>query len=73
MRFVYIGLVVVLTALVVLFKFQNLETATVSLFSASVTLPVSLLVFGVYALGMLTGGSLYALVRSWVRGARRPG
>jgi uncharacterized integral membrane protein len=71
MRYVYIGLIVVFTALVLLFKFQNLETATVSLFSASITLPVSVLVFGVYVLGMLTGGCLYALLKSWVRGARQ--
>jgi putative membrane protein len=71
MRYLYIGLIVVFTALVLLFKFQNLETATVSLFSASITLPVSALVFGVYVLGMLTGGCLYALLKSWVRGARQ--
>ena len=71
MRYVYVGLIVVFTALVLLFKFQNLETATVSLFSASVTLPVSVLVFGVYVLGMLTGGCLYALHKSWLRGARQ--
>jgi len=69
----YLVLVVAFTALVLLFKVQNLETATVSLFSASVTLPMSVLLFGVYVLGMLTGGFLYALLRSWVRNARRPG
>jgi uncharacterized integral membrane protein len=71
MRYVYILLIVVFTGIVILFKFQNLQTATVSLFSASVTLPVSLLVFGIYVLGMLTGGSLLALVRGWIAGARR--
>jgi len=71
MRFLYIGLIVVLTALVLLFKFQNLETATVSLFSASITLPVSVLVFAIYVLGMLTGGSLLALLRTWIGRARR--
>lgn len=70
MRFFYIFLIVVFTGIVVLFKFQNLESATVSLFSASVTLPMSILVFGIYVLGMLTGGSLFALVRSWIAGAR---
>ncbi|MFZ0107113.1 MAG: hypothetical protein WAK92_09650 [Thiobacillus sp.] len=44
MRYVYIGLIVSLTALLVLFKFQNLEAVTVSLFSASMTLSVSTLV-----------------------------
>jgi len=73
MKYLYIGLIVVFTALVVLFKFQNLESATVSLFSASLTLPLSILVFAIYLLGMLTGGCLVALLKSWVRGARRPG
>jgi len=70
MRYVYILLIALLTAAVLLFKFQNLETVTVSLLTVSVTLPVSLLVIGVYVLGMFTGGFLVALVRSWIRGAR---
>jgi len=71
MRYLYIGLIVVFTALVLTFKFQNLESATVSLFSASITLPLSILVLGIYVLGMLTGGCLLALLKSWVRGARQ--
>lgn len=71
MRYVYIGLIVAFTALVVLFKFQNLETVTVSLFSASMTLSVSTLVMLLYVLGMLTGGSLFALMRGLIRRARR--
>ena len=71
MRLVYIALIVVVTAVVLLFKFQNLQTATISLFSASITLPMSILVFGIYVLGMVTGSSLLALMRSWVEGARR--
>jgi uncharacterized integral membrane protein len=70
MRYVYILLIALLTAAVLLFKFQNLETVTVSLLTVSVTLPVSLLVIGVYVLGMFTGGFLVALVRGWIRGAR---
>ncbi|HEY2254877.1 MAG TPA: DUF1049 domain-containing protein [Variovorax sp.] len=72
-RYLYIALIVIFTALVILFKVQNLETATVSLFSMSVTLPVSLLVFVIYVLGMFTGGFMLSLLRSWARGAtRRP-
>ena len=71
MRYVYIGLIVSFTALVVLFKFQNLETVTVSLFSASMTLSVSTLVMLLYVLGMLTGGSLFALMRGLIQRARR--
>jgi len=69
-RYVCIALIVAFTALVLLFKVQNFQTATVSLFSMSVTLPVSLLVIGVYVLGMFTGGFVLALLRGWVRGAR---
>jgi hypothetical protein len=41
------------------------------LFSASISLPVSVLVLLIYVLGMLTGGSLLALMRTWVHGATR--
>jgi len=71
MRYVYMALIAVLVAIIILFKVQNLESVTVSLFSASVTLPVSVLVVLIYVLGMLTGGFLLALLRSWVHGATR--
>jgi len=70
MRYLYIALIVAFTALVLLFKVQNFQSATVSLFSLSFTLPVSLLVIGVYVLGMFTGGFVLSLLRSWVSGAR---
>ena len=66
MRFVYFGLIVVFIAIVALFKFQNLQSATVSLLSFSVTLPMSVLVMVIYVLGMLTGGFVVALLRAWV-------
>jgi putative membrane protein len=72
MRFVYIALVVLLTAAVLLFKFQNLSSVTLSFLTMNVTLPVSLMVIGVYVLGMVTGGALLSLVRGWVRGAMPP-
>ena len=71
MRYVYIALIAALTALVLLFKIQNLQMVTVSLLSASFTLPVSLLLVLIYVLGMLTGGFLFSLVRTWIRGARQ--
>jgi uncharacterized integral membrane protein len=71
MRYVYIGLVVVFVALILLFMAQNFQMATVSLFSASVTLPISLIAIAAYVLGMATGGFVLALLRSWVGGARR--
>jgi uncharacterized integral membrane protein len=73
MRYVYIVLIIVFAGLVLLFKVQNFQTATVSLFSASITLPVSIMIFLVYVLGMLTGGCLLGLLRTWVHRATRPG
>jgi len=73
MRYVYMALIAVFVAVIVLFKVQNLETVTVVLFGASVTLRTSVLVLLIYVLGALTGGSLMALMRTWVHGAtRRP-
>jgi putative membrane protein len=71
MRYVYMALIASLAAIIILFKFQNLESVSVSLFAASVTLPVSVLVLLIYVLGMLTGGFMLALIRSWVHGATR--
>lgn len=71
MRYVYIALVVLFTALVLVFNIQNLQVVTVAFLTLSVTLPVSLIVILAYLLGMATGGALTALVRSWIRGARR--
>jgi len=72
LRYIYIGLIVAFTALVLLFKIQNLETVTVSLFSASMTLSVSTLVMLIYVLGMLTGGFLWSLLRGLFCRATRP-
>ena len=68
-RYFYIALIVILVGIVLLFKVQNMETATVSLFNMSVTLPTSVLVLIVYVLGMLTGGSVFGLLRTWTNKA----
>lgn len=69
MRYIYIALIGVVAAAALLFTLQNLETVTIAFFSAKITLPASLLVFLVYVLGMVTGGSLGWLLRSWIHGA----
>lgn len=73
MRYVYIVLIALLVGVVVLFKVQNFESATVSLFSLSMTLPMSMLVLLIYLLGMFTGGLMLQLVRTWIRGASARG
>ncbi len=72
MRYVYITLIVLLSAVVLAFMAQNLESVTVSFFAIRITLPLALLVVLVYFLGMVTGGALLSLVRSWVARARSP-
>jgi putative membrane protein len=71
MRYLYIVLIVLLVAIVSLFKIQNLQTVTVELLGASASMPVSVLVVLIYVLGGLTGGGLLALMRTWVQGAKR--
>jgi lipopolysaccharide assembly protein A len=67
------ALIALLAGVVILFKVQNLESATVSLFSMSVTLPLSVLVFLIYVAGMFTGGFVLQLLRTWVQGATQSG
>lgn len=69
MRYVYIALIIAFAGLVALFKVQNLEVVTVSLFWMSVSMPTSVLVLLIYVLGMLTGGFVLAALRSWMRDA----
>lgn len=71
MRYVYMLLSALLTGAVLKFKFQNLEQVSVHFFSASLSLPVSVLVVAIYFLGMVSGGFVVSLVRKWLRDATR--
>ena len=71
MRYIYVSLIAGAVAIVLVFVFQNTVPATVSLFSASVTLPVSLLVLLAYALGIVTGGVVVSLLRTMIHGAAK--
>ena len=70
MRYVYIALVVLITAAILTFKAQNISTVTVSFMAASVTLPLSFLVVGVYFLGMFTGALVVKGLRHLISAAR---
>ncbi len=69
MRYVYISLIILVSAVVLVFTIQNLPTVTVHFVTLRLTLPLSVLVILVYFLGMLTGGVFVSLVRSWFRGS----
>ncbi|WP_339012518.1 hypothetical protein [Aeromonas popoffii] len=71
MRYVYAALIIAITTTVLLFKIQNISLVTVSLLNMSLTLPASLLIVGVYVLGMLTGSVLWSLLRGWLKAVMR--
>lgn len=71
MRILYATLVVVVTALVLLFMLQNLGSVTVSFLTMSATMPLSILAILLYLLGMATGSALVTLLRAVLRGASK--
>jgi lipopolysaccharide assembly protein A len=70
-RWLYLAIVVVFVAALIIFVFQNTQSVDISFLTLGVTLPLAVLVFIVYLLGALSGGSLYALLRRSVAGSRR--
>lgn len=73
MRIFYLVLLILLVGVTTIFAVQNLQTITVSFLSWSVTLPIALVVIGVYALGMVSGGSVLAFLRWTMRRAKKTG
>jgi uncharacterized integral membrane protein len=71
MRWLYLAIVVLFVAALIIFVYQNTQTVSVSFLAVGATLPLAVLVFVVYVLGALSGGSLFALLRRSVAGSRR--
>jgi lipopolysaccharide assembly protein A len=70
-RWFYLAIVIVFVVALIIFVFQNNASVDVSFLALGATLPLAVLVFVVYVLGALSGGSLYALIRRSVAGSRR--
>jgi lipopolysaccharide assembly protein A len=70
-RWFYLAIVVVFVAALIIFVFQNTQSVDVSFLAFGATLPLAVLVFIVYVLGAMSGGSLYALLRRSLAGSRR--
>jgi lipopolysaccharide assembly protein A len=70
-RWLYLAIVIVFVAALIIFVVQNTTSVDVSFLALGATLPLAGLVFIVYVLGALSGGSLYALLRRSVAGSRR--
>ena len=71
MRWLYLAIVVLFVAALIIFVFQNTQSVNIAFLALGVTLPLAVLVFIVYVLGAVSGGSLYALLRRSVAGSRR--
>jgi lipopolysaccharide assembly protein A len=70
MRWFHIIVVVLFVLATAIFAFQNLQTVTLAFLGFSVGAPLALLVVIIYVLGMVTGGSLVALLRRSIAGSR---
>jgi uncharacterized integral membrane protein len=56
----------------VIFAIQNFQSVTVSFLNARMSAPLSIWISVVYLLGMVTGGSVWALIRWAIEGSKRP-
>jgi uncharacterized integral membrane protein len=70
MRWIHIIIVVLFVAAIAVFALQNLGAVTMSFLGFSVRAPLAVMVAVVYALGMVTGGSLWALLRRSIEGSK---
>ena len=70
MRWVHTAVIVVLAAAILTFVAQNFQSVTVAFLGSRFSLPLALLAVIIYALGMITGGSVWALMRWAWAGAR---
>ena len=70
MRWFHMGLIAILAAVMVIFAFQNLQTVTVTFLNFRLSAPLGVLIAVVYLLGMVTGGSLWAMFRWALEGSK---
>jgi putative membrane protein len=72
MRWFYMTLAAILALAIAIFALQNFQSVTVSFLNFRLSAPLAILIALIYLLGMVTGGSLWALIRRTVEGSRRP-
>jgi putative membrane protein len=73
MRWVHMAVIIVFVAAIIVFAWQNFQITTVSFLGFSVRAPLALLAVIIYVVGMVTGGSLWAMLRRAFSGARLTG
>ena len=72
MRWFHTTVIVMLIAGILIFAVQNLQSVTVSFLNLKIGAPLAVLVALVYLLGMVTGGSAWALIRWALDGQNKP-
>jgi uncharacterized integral membrane protein len=70
MRWFHLCVIILFAAAVIVFAAQNFQAVTLSFLGLSARTPLAFLVVVIYLLGAVTGGSLIALVRRSIAGAR---
>ena len=70
MRWIHLALIILFAVAVLIFAVQNFEIVTMSFLGLRARAPLALLVAVAYVLGMVTGGSLFALVRKSLEASR---
>jgi uncharacterized integral membrane protein len=71
MRWLHTAVIVALVAAILIFAVQNLQAVTISFLGFSISIPLAALSAVIYLLGMVTGGSAWALMRWAWEGARQ--
>lgn len=71
MRWIYVAVICVFATAVLIFAAQNLQVVTMAFLGFSARVPLALLAAGIYLLGAATGGSLLALLRHSIEGAKK--
>lgn len=70
MRWLYLAIIIVLAVATLVFAVENMEAVSLDFVWFSVRTPLAFLVVAVYVVGMVTGSSVWGLIRRSVRGAR---
>jgi putative membrane protein len=71
MRWMQTIVIAVVAVATLIFAVQNLQSVTVSFLNFQIGAPLAILVVIIYLLGMVTGGSAWALMRWALQGSRQ--
>jgi putative membrane protein len=71
MRWVHLIIIALFLAAILIFAGQNFETVTMTFLGFSASAPLALIAVIFYLLGMVTGGSVWSLLRRSLHAARR--